>query len=111
MHITTSPTLSKVCWPLIKLCELIGEHWPGIMVRIRYFARFHRFPNLKDPQDLNEKYYGKSSMPIQPDGRNLLTSTKFASMSKTLAVGIYWLNYMVHGTTRTISTSILFRIL
>jgi len=25
------------------------------MVRLRYFARFHRFPNLKNPQDLNEK--------------------------------------------------------
>ncbi|MCH5237665.1 MAG: hypothetical protein J1E95_07705 [Muribaculaceae bacterium] len=25
------------------------------MVRARYFARFHKMPNLKDPQDLNEK--------------------------------------------------------
>lgn len=55
MHITTSPTLSKICWPLIKSCEFIGEHWPVQMVKLRYFARFHHLPNLKNPQDLNEK--------------------------------------------------------
>lgn len=55
MHITTSPTLSKVCWPLIKICEWIGERYPSMMVKVRYLARFHKFPNLKNPQDLNEK--------------------------------------------------------
>lgn len=55
MHITTSPILSKVCWPLIKVCEFIGGRWPVAMVKARYYSRFHRFPNLKRPVDLNEK--------------------------------------------------------
>lgn len=55
MHLTTKPVLSKVCWPLIKLCEFVGEHFPATMVRMRYLSRFHRLPNLKNPQDLNEK--------------------------------------------------------
>lgn len=33
----------------------IGEHFPVAMVRLRYLARFHRLPNLKCPEDLNEK--------------------------------------------------------
>ena len=32
-----------------------GEHFPVTMVRLRYLARFHRLPNLKNPSDLNEK--------------------------------------------------------
>lgn len=55
MHITTSPTLSKVCWPLIKICEVIGGRWPVAMVKARYLARFHKLPNLKNPKNLNEK--------------------------------------------------------
>lgn len=55
MHITTSPTLSKLCWPVIRLCERIGDRWPGFMVRARYLVRFKRLPHLRNPQDLNEK--------------------------------------------------------
>lgn len=55
MHITTSPILTKILWPIIKTCELIGDNSPGFMVRARYLARFHRLPNLKNPSDLNEK--------------------------------------------------------
>lgn len=55
MHLTTSPTLSKLCFPLIKVCEYIGDKWPVFMVKTRYFVRFHKLPNLRNPQDLNEK--------------------------------------------------------
>lgn len=33
----------------------MGRHTPTTLVKIRFFAKFKRFPNLKNPQDLNEK--------------------------------------------------------
>ena len=53
------PTMSKggriVFYPLIKFCEWMGENHPVPLVKIRYYAYFHRFPNLKEPKDMNEK--------------------------------------------------------
>lgn len=53
------PTMSKsgriLFYPLIKICEWIGENHPSTMVKLRYYAYFHRFPNLKNPKDMNEK--------------------------------------------------------
>lgn len=47
--------MSALCWPLIKACEWMGRQTPTTLVKIRYFAKFKRLPNLKNPQDLNEK--------------------------------------------------------
>lgn len=33
----------------------MGRQTPTTLVKIRYFAKFKRLPNLKNPQDLNEK--------------------------------------------------------
>ena len=55
MNISTSPIMSKAFWPLIKLCEWMGRNMPEILIKIRFYAKFKRFPRLKDPQDLNEK--------------------------------------------------------
>jgi len=33
----------------------MGNHYPTTLVKIRYFVRFRRFPDLKNPEDLNEK--------------------------------------------------------
>ena len=33
----------------------IAQHFPGTVVRTRYFLRFRKFPNLKTPKNLNEK--------------------------------------------------------
>ena len=53
------PTMSKsgriLFYPVIKLCEWMGENHPVTLVNIRYFALFHHFPNLKNPQTFNEK--------------------------------------------------------
>lgn len=53
------PTMTKsgriLFYPLIKLCEWMGENHPVILVKLRYYAYFHRFPNLKNPKDMNEK--------------------------------------------------------
>lgn len=55
MHITTSKTLSAFCWPLIKTTQWLGRNMPVTLIKLRYFVRFHRLPNLKNPKDLNEK--------------------------------------------------------
>lgn len=55
MNISTNKTMSAICWPLIKVCEWMGRHTPTTLVKIRFFAKFKRFPNLKEPKDLNEK--------------------------------------------------------
>lgn len=53
------PTMSKagriIFYPAIKICEWLGENHPVQLVKMRYYAYFHRFPNLKDPKDMNEK--------------------------------------------------------
>lgn len=55
MNISTNKTMSVICWPLIKLCEWMGRNTPEVLVQIRFYAKFKRFPRLKDPKDLNEK--------------------------------------------------------
>lgn len=53
------PTMSKsgriLFFPMIKFCEWLGEKHPVPLVKMRYYAYFHRFPNLKEPKDMNEK--------------------------------------------------------
>ena len=41
--------------PLIRLAEYIGRVNPVLLVKVRYFLRFHKKVNLKNPRDLNEK--------------------------------------------------------
>ena len=53
------PTMSKTgrffFYPLIKFCEWLGKTHPAFLVKLRYYAYFHRFPNLRAPKDMNEK--------------------------------------------------------
>lgn len=55
MHIRTNPILNKIFQPLIYFCEWLGEHHPIVLAKIRYYARFKKKLNLKNPQTLNEK--------------------------------------------------------
>ena len=55
MHIRTNKSLNRLFRPVVVFCEWLGVHYPKTLMRIRYFARFHRILNLKDPQTLNEK--------------------------------------------------------
>jgi len=55
MHITTKKSTRIIFAPLIKFTEWLGEHCPVTLVKIRYFVRFHKCVNLKEPKDLNEK--------------------------------------------------------
>lgn len=55
MNISTNRTMSVICWPLIKVCQWMGQHAPVTLVKLRYWGKFRRLPNLDNPQDLNEK--------------------------------------------------------
>lgn len=45
----------KIFSPLVAMTRWLGRNHPETLVRIRYFARFHKFLNLKNPKTLNEK--------------------------------------------------------
>ena len=53
------PTLSKsgriLFAPLIKLCEFLGNHFPRVLIELRYWSIYKKRINLKNPLDLNEK--------------------------------------------------------
>lgn len=55
MSITTNKFLTVVCRPLIQLTKFTSKHDPELVIRARYFVRFHKPINLKNPQNLNEK--------------------------------------------------------
>lgn len=53
------PTLSKsgrfFFAPLIKFCEFLGNHYPELLLKLRYRYVFKKRLDLKNPRDLNEK--------------------------------------------------------
>lgn len=55
MHIRTNKTLNILFRPILLLGEWLGEHYPKILVKLRYFERFHKPLHLKNPKTLNEK--------------------------------------------------------
>ena len=55
MSITTNKFLCFICKPLIALTWFTSKHNPELVIRARYFTRFKKRINLKNPQNLNEK--------------------------------------------------------
>lgn len=55
MHIANNKYLRVVFRPLIWAAEWLGYHNPTMLMKIRYFMRFHKKLNLKNPQTVNEK--------------------------------------------------------
>lgn len=55
MHIRTNPILNRVLRPILIISQWMGTNHPILFAKIRYFARFHKFLNLKNPKTLNEK--------------------------------------------------------
>lgn len=55
MYIRTNPVLRGVFKPLIFLCEWFGTKYPKMLVKVRYFVRFQKILDLKNPKTLNEK--------------------------------------------------------
>lgn len=41
--------------PVYSVASWFGRNHPETMIRLRYFLRFHKFPNLNTPKTLNEK--------------------------------------------------------
>ncbi len=55
IHIANNKVLRVIFAPLIWMTKLLGRYCPTLLVRIRYYVRFHKRLNLKNPQTLNEK--------------------------------------------------------
>ena len=45
----------KIAYPIVWVAKVIGHYFPEVLVRARYFVRFHKRLNLKNPKTLNEK--------------------------------------------------------
>ena len=54
-HPTTHKFTRTLFYPAIWTVSQVGIHNPSLVVRIRYFLRFKKRLNLKNPKDLNEK--------------------------------------------------------
>lgn len=46
---------NKLLFPIVWCARFLGRNFPELLVRIRYFVRFRKRLNLKEPQTLNEK--------------------------------------------------------
>lgn len=55
MHITMNRWSRILFAPLIKFTEWLGINYPVTLIKLRYFFRFKKRVNLKEPKDLNEK--------------------------------------------------------
>lgn len=55
MHIRTNKTLNVILRPIVWVAEWLGVHHPLTLMRLRYYARFHRKLDIANPQTLNEK--------------------------------------------------------
>ena len=55
MHITQNPIMRVALRPIIWATKCLGKHNPELLMRIRYYQRFHKRLNLKEPCTLNEK--------------------------------------------------------
>jgi len=55
MHIRTNKTLNVILRPIVWAAEWLGVHHPLTLMRLRYYARFHRKLDIANPQTLNEK--------------------------------------------------------
>ena len=55
MHIANNKFLRVIFAPLVWATKWLGENNPTFLMQVRYFARFHKRLDLKDPKTLNEK--------------------------------------------------------
>jgi hypothetical protein len=55
IHPTTKKWTKILFSPIIALFGFLSVHNPKLLIQIRYFLVFHKFPDLKNPKNLNEK--------------------------------------------------------
>lgn len=50
-----NPIIKLLFTPLIWVTAFIGHRFPKLLIKMRYYARFHKCLDLKNPKTLNEK--------------------------------------------------------
>lgn len=55
MHLTTSKAKRILFSPILKTVDWLTPRFPVFVAKARYYARFHKKLDLKNPKDLNEK--------------------------------------------------------
>ncbi len=98
MNISTNKTLSVILAPVIKFCEYLGNHHPVLLVKIRYFAKFKKMPNLKNPQDLNEKILWLKLFSDTTKWTELADKYKVREYVEGLGLGKYLVKLYGHWT-------------
>lgn len=98
MNISTSKTWSFILAPVIKFCEYLGNYHPVLLVKIRYFAKFKKMPNLKNPQDLNEKILWLKLFSDTTKWTELADKYKVREYVEGLGLGKYLVKLYGHWT-------------
>lgn len=98
MNISTNKTLSVILAPVIKFCEYLGNYHPVLLVKIRYFAKFKKMPNLKNPQDLNEKILWLKLFSDTTKWTELADKYKVRKYVESLGLGKYLVKLYGHWT-------------
>jgi len=55
MHVKNNRLLRVLFIPVIKFCDYLGRKNPLLLTQLRYFERFHKFIDFKNPKTINEK--------------------------------------------------------
>lgn len=98
MNISTNKTMSVILAPVIKFCEYLGNQHPVLLVKIRYFAKFKKMPDLKNPQDLNEKILWLKLFSDTTKWTELADKYKVRKYVESLGLGKYLVKLYGHWT-------------
>ncbi len=55
MHVKSNKFLHILFMPMIKFCDYLGKKNPLLLTQLRYFERFHKFIDFRNPKTINEK--------------------------------------------------------
>lgn len=98
MNISTNKTYSVIFALAIKICEYLGKHHPVTLVKIRYLSKFKKFPNLKEPKDLNEKILWLKLFSDTTRWTELADKYKVRDYVEKLGLGKYLVKLYGHWT-------------
>lgn len=98
MNISTNKTCSIVFALPIKICEYLGRHYPVVLVKLRYFWKFKKMPNLKEPRDLNEKILWLKLFSDTTEWTELADKYRVRNYLEKLGLGDYLVELYGHWT-------------
>lgn len=87
MHIRTNPVLNRLFRPVLNISQWMGKKHPIAFAKIRYFARFHKCLDLKNPKTLNEKMLFMSLCTDTTEWTRLADKYEVRSYVKELGLG------------------------